>query len=248
MDDTSAGRPAVRLDDLIDTVHHRSPTPDPLDRLGQAVLVADDLGEAADHLVGHFVDQARRTGASWTEIGRAMGVTKQAAQKRFVPRAGEEDLAGGLYARFTPRAQNTVLAAQQAALRLQAAEVTSRHLLLGLLTEPQAIAGEALRRLGGGDLDRIRETAEAGAGPAVEDPPPNPPFSSGARKILDLTRREALRLGHNYIGTEHLLLGILADPGDGAATVLAGFGVEHAATEAFVHEALAAVTAARRPT
>ncbi|MBN9110064.1 MAG: SRPBCC family protein [Pseudonocardia sp.] len=187
-------------------------------------------------------------GTSTHEIGRAMGVTTQ-AQKRFVPRTAEEDLGGGLYTRFTPRAQNTVLAAQQAALRLQAPEVTTEHLVLGLLTEPRPIAGEAFRRLGGGDLDRIREAVEAATGPAVDTPPSNPPFSSGARKALDLTRREALRMGHNYIGTEHLLLGILSDPADPAdpAATLARLGVEHAATETFVHEALAAVIAAREP-
>ncbi|GAY12305.1 Clp protease N-terminal domain-containing protein [Pseudonocardia sp. N23] len=239
-------RPAVRLDDLIDTVLHRSTTPDPLDRLGNAVLVADDLGEVADHLVGHFVDQARRAGASWTEIGRAMGVTKQAAQKRFVPRAREEDFEGGPYARFTPRAQATVLAAHEAALRLQEPEVTTQHLVLGLLTEPESIAGVALARLGS-DLDRVGDAMEGAAGPAVEEPPTNPPFSGSARKALDLTRREALRLGHNYIGTEHLLLGILSDPADPAATALARLGVDHAAVETFVHEALAAVIAARKP-
>lgn len=241
-----APEPAVRLDDLIDTVHHRATTPDPLDRLGQAVLVADDLGEVADHLVGHFVDQARRAGASWTEIGRAMGVTKQAAQKRFVPRAAEEDFEGGLYARFTPRAQATVLAAHEAALRLQEPEVTTQHLVMGLLTEPESIAGVALTRLGG-DLDRVHDAVEAAAGQAVDEPPLNPKFSGSARKALDLTRREALRMGHNYIGTEHLLLGILADPADAAAATLAGLGVDHAGVETIVQEALAAIIAARKP-
>ena len=60
---------------------------DALDQLTDAVLAADHLGEVADHLIGHFVDQARRSGASWTDIGRSMGVSKQAAQKRFVPKA-----------------------------------------------------------------------------------------------------------------------------------------------------------------
>ena len=75
----------VRLDDLIaaiKTVHD-----EPLDQLTDAMLAADALGEVADHLIGHFVDQARRSGASWTQIGKCMGVTKQAAQKRFVPKA-----------------------------------------------------------------------------------------------------------------------------------------------------------------
>ena len=72
----------VRLDDLIEAI--TKVHSDALDQLTDAVLAADHLGEVADHLIGHFVDQARRSGASWTDIGRSMGVTKQAAQKRFV--------------------------------------------------------------------------------------------------------------------------------------------------------------------
>ena len=65
--------PPVRLDELIhalDTAHEA-----PLERLSGAVLVAEHLGEMSDHLIGHFVDRARRSGASWTDIGRSMGVT-----------------------------------------------------------------------------------------------------------------------------------------------------------------------------
>ena len=75
----------VRLDELINAI--KSVHTDALDQLADAVLAAEHLGEVADHLIGHFVDQARRSGASWTDIGKSMGVTKQAAQKRFVPRA-----------------------------------------------------------------------------------------------------------------------------------------------------------------
>ena len=75
----------VRLDDLIDGI--KKAHTDALDQLADAVLVADHLGDVADHLIGHFVDQARRSGASWTEIGRSMGVTKQAAQKRSAAKA-----------------------------------------------------------------------------------------------------------------------------------------------------------------
>src|SRR4051794_38415133 len=103
------GLPA-RLDDLIDHVCNTSPDGDPLDRLATAVVVAGQLDEVADHLVGHFVDQARRSGASWAEIGQALGVSKQAAQKRFVPRAGAEPerATSGAFSRFTSRAR-TVL-------------------------------------------------------------------------------------------------------------------------------------------
>src|SRR5215212_5780373 len=76
----------VRLDDLLEAARSSSGSDEPLDHLARAVLLADGLGELADHLVGHFVDQARRSGASWTDIGRALGVSKQAAQQRFVAR------------------------------------------------------------------------------------------------------------------------------------------------------------------
>src|SRR3982074_1112497 len=88
----------VRLDDLIDVI--KTVHAEPLEQLTDAVLAAESLGEIADHLIGHFVDQARRSGASWTDIGKSMGVSKQAAQKRFVPKvpgeAAERDANAGV--------------------------------------------------------------------------------------------------------------------------------------------------------
>ena len=101
----------IRLDDLIAAI--KKTHEDALEQLSDAVLAAGHLGDVADHLVGHFVDQARRSGASWTEIGRSMNVTKQAAQKRFVPKAASEAAAldpNAGFARFTPRARNVVMA------------------------------------------------------------------------------------------------------------------------------------------
>src|SRR5215210_4448913 len=106
--------PAVRLDDLIDAITKVHPD-NSLDQLSDAVLAADHLGEVADHLIGHFVDQARRSGASWTDIGRRMGVTKQAAQKRFVPKGSGEIGPEEGFSRFTPRARNVVVKAQEEA-------------------------------------------------------------------------------------------------------------------------------------
>ena len=90
----------VRLDDIINYVKSQDRTA--LDHVSAAMRISEHLGELADHLIGHFVDQARKAGASWTEIGQSMGVTKQAAQKRFVPKAAdwsvppdEHRLAGG---------------------------------------------------------------------------------------------------------------------------------------------------------
>src|SRR3954451_12408692 len=135
----------IRLDDLIHAINQAHT--DALEQLSDAVLAADHLGEVADHLIGHFVDQARRSGASWTDIGRSMGVTKQAAQKRFVPREpgspSDLDPSQG-FSRYTPRARNVVIGAQNEARAASNAEITTGHLVLGLLAEPQAIAARVL--------------------------------------------------------------------------------------------------------
>ena len=167
------------------------------------------MGDVADHLVGHFVDQARHSGASWTEIGRSMGVTKQAAQQRSVPKlpAVHLDPEDG-FSRFTPRARNVVAAAHDEARSARSEHVTPAHLVLGLLAEPEAIAGarpHGRRRVG-----RCGRAAAVAAIPRRRPSPPElVPYDPQAAKALQLTFREALRLGHNYIGTEHILLGLL---------------------------------------
>src|SRR3954462_3307554 len=104
----------VRLDDLIGAIAAQHDQP--LDRLSGAVLLADHLADVADSLIGHFVDQARRAGASWADIGRSMGVSKQAAQKRFVGKgdAPAMDPSQG-FSRFDDRSRAAVVAAQEAA-------------------------------------------------------------------------------------------------------------------------------------
>ena len=195
----------VRLDELISTI--KTVHSDVLDQLADAVLAAEHLGEIADHLIGHFVDQARRSGASWTDIGKSMGVTKQAAQKRFVPRAEATAIDPDQgFGRFTPRARNAVVAAQNAAHDAANAEITPEHLLLGVLSDPGALATVLLQRQ---DVDAEALRASVALPPAGTEPPELIPFSGPARKALELTFREALRLGHNYIGTEHLLLALL---------------------------------------
>ncbi|WP_043267408.1 Clp protease N-terminal domain-containing protein [Streptomyces sp. CT34] len=231
----------VRLDDLIEAI--KKAHTDALDQLSDAVIAADHLGDIADHLIGHFVDQARRSGASWTEIGKSMGVTKQAAQKRFVPKAMDPatDLhpAQG-FSRFTPRARKVVVAAQEEARASGNAEIHREHLALGLLSEPEGLAAKAIAAQGVSP-EALREAATAALPPAAENLPALIPFDVPSRKALELTYREALRLGHNYIGTEHLLLALL-ELEDGSG-VLTGLGIDKAATEAYIAKALAAITA-----
>ncbi|GGQ89346.1 Clp protease N-terminal domain-containing protein [Streptomyces asoensis] len=227
---------SVRLDDLIDAikkVHH-----EPLDQLQDAVIAADHLGDVADHLIGHFVDQARRSGASWTDIGRSMGVTRQAAQKRFVPKESADLDASQGFSRYTPRARSVVMAAHSASKAAGNAEGLPAHLVLGLLAEPEALAAKAIADQGV-SLEAVREAATAVLPPAVEDAPELVPYGTDAKKILELTFREALRLGHNYIGTEHILLALLEfENGEG---VLSGLGIDKPGTERYVAKALAVI-------
>jgi Clp amino terminal domain, pathogenicity island component len=227
--------PTVRLDDLIAAIQQAHDQP--LDQLTDAVLAADHLGEVADHLIGHFVDQARRSGASWTDIGRSMGVTKQAAQQRFVPKDQPIDPNEG-FSRFTLRARSAVVAAQEAARSAGNSEITTGHLVLGLLTEPEGLAARALVAQGR-TLDAVRDAVTATLPPAAGDVPALIPFDGGAKKALELTFRAALRLGHNYIGTEHLLLALLEL--ENGAGVLTGLGIDKARTEQIVAAALASI-------
>lgn len=241
-DATPALAAEVRLDDLIAAI--KQVHPDALDQLTDAVLAADHLGEVADHLIGHFVDQARRSGASWTDIGRSMGVTKQAAQKRFVPKdpASPLDLDPSQgFGRFTPRARNVVVTAQNEARATGSPEITTGHLVLGLLADPEAIAARVIVARGV-PLDRVRETVLATIPAAGGEVPALTPFDAGARKVLELTFREALRLGHNYVGTEHILLALMEL--EGGSGPLAGLGLDKPAVEAAVTAALDVVTAA----
>jgi hypothetical protein len=177
----------VRLDDLIDAL--KKTHTDALDQLAGAVVLADHLGEVADHLIGHFVDQARRSGASWTDIGRSMGVTKQAAQKRFV--AKEMDPNEG-FGRFTVEARNVVMMSQNEARTAGNAQIGTVHLVLALIAQ--------------GVLDLPRESVSLP--PAVDAVPDLIPFDADARKALELTFREALRKGDDEIRPEHILLAL----------------------------------------
>lgn len=222
----------VRLDDLIHAI--KKVHSDELEQLQDAVLLGQHLGEISDHLIGHFVDQARRAGASWTEIGQSMGVTKQAAQKRFV--AKETELDPQNFARFTERARNVIVSAQNEARDARNDQITPVHLVLGLLHEPQSLGVLAVQQQGV-SVDQVREAAQAALPPAAAEVPDLIPFDGPSKKVLELTFREALRLGHNYIGTEHLLLALLEfEAGDG---LLSSLGLQQTDVEAWIKKTLA---------
>lgn len=232
----------VRLDELIQAIKKARPAA--LDQLTDAVVVADHLGDLADHLIGHFVDQARRSGASWTEIGNSMGVSKQAAQKRSATKA---DAAATLdpnagFSRFTPRARNVVIASQEEARGAGNAEIRPEHLVLGLLAEPDGLAAKALVAEGLSPA-AVREAVTAALPAPTDQIPDLIPYDAQGKKALELTFREALRLGHNYIGTEHILLALL-ELEDGTG-VLSGLGLTKDGVESQVAAALAGFAAGK---
>ncbi|MCT2589723.1 ATP-dependent Clp protease ATP-binding subunit [Streptomyces sp. N2-109] len=229
----------VRLDDLIEAI--KKVHSDSLDQLSDAVIAADHLGDVADHLIGHFVDQARRSGASWTDIGRSMGVTKQAAQKRFVTKDSGQPLdldPSQGFSRFTVRAKNVMMAAQNEARAAGNDEIHPVHLVLGLLSEPDALAAQAMGTQGV-TPESVREAMGGALPPKADRVPDLIPYAAQARKALELTFREALRLGHNFIGTEHILLALLEHEDATGAGTLAGLGLDKAAAEAHITSVLA---------
>jgi len=246
-------QPPVRLDELI--VYVKSQDGTALDHVSEAVRISEHLGELADNLIGHFVDQARKTGASWTDIGHSMGVTKQAAQKRFVPKASDwgELLSGAFppdpvkFSRFTDRAKRTVIAARQEAIKLGQDRVLPEHVALGLLHEPEGLAARAITALG-----VSAEAARAALGAAL--PPAMPdelvrghvPFDSRAKKVLELALREALALGHNYIGTEHILLGLLEEEDSLGQGTLTGLGIGKERAREWLVAEIERITEAKR--
>ncbi|GAB3000329.1 ATP-dependent Clp protease ATP-binding subunit [Amycolatopsis acidiphila] len=220
----------VRLDDLIESVKSQNPGADALQQLSGAMLLADQVGEVSDHLIGHFVDQARRSGASWAEIGTSMGVSKQAAQKRFVPKEFTAASAEANFSRFTERARNVLVRAERSARGVANDEIDPLHILLGVIGERDGLAAKAIDKLGG-TPEQLGERISAALPPGVDRVPERIPFNGRSRKVVELTVREALRLGHNYVGTEHILLALL-EQGDGPAyEILTDLGVRKDAVD-----------------
>jgi hypothetical protein len=210
------------LQELVEDVERHAPGDEPLHLLMAAAMRSEHLTDLADQLLDHFVQAARTAGCSWAQIGETLGVSKQAAQQRHRRTEGDlddlvawmkrQDIGRRRFDRFTQRARRAVVEAQDAARRLNHDEVGTEHVLLGLLGDDQSIAAQLLA---GWSVTRddVSAAVEAHRGQGEDPPEGHIPFSAGCKKALDLTLREALALGHNYIGTEHILLGLVHDKG-----------------------------------
>jgi ATP-dependent Clp protease ATP-binding subunit ClpA len=130
-----------------------------------------------------------------------------------------------MFERFTDRARRVVVLAQEQARLRNHDYIGTEHLLLGLIAEGQGVAATTLESLGI-SLEAVRAQVEEAIGQGQRTPTGQVPFTPRAKKVLELSLREALQLGHNYIGTEHLLLGLLREGEGVAAQVLVALGAE----------------------
>jgi hypothetical protein len=130
-----------------------------------------------------------------------------------------------MFERFTERARRVLVLAQEEARFLEHNFIGTEHLLLGLVREADGVAAKALGELGIG-LDDVRQRVKETIGPAGSPMTSSPPFTPRAKKVLELSLREALQLQHNYIGTEHILLGLVREGEGVAARVLVSLGAD----------------------
>jgi hypothetical protein len=166
----------VELGELVDRV--RLAWSDPLDRVESAVALAESLSAVADHVVRHFVAEARGEGVSWTQIGDRLGVSKQAVRKRFIP-----DADVGIFTRYDEAARHVIVLARDYARALHHSVIGTEHLLLALRA----------KRVIHGDV-------EPPAG-SDADVPERLPFTEDAKKVLGQALRVA---GGAQVGPAHL--------------------------------------------
>ncbi len=223
----------MTLDDLISQAQSQAYSREPLALLATAARQQQELADVGEQLLDHFVQAARAAGCSWSQIGTALGVSKQAAQQRHSPLrsliskvvGGIGSVAGPMFKRFTAQARQTIVLGQEEARMLRHDHMGTEHVLLGLLAEGEGIAAQALQRAGI-TLDSARAEIEEIIGCGEAAPRGHIPFTPRAKKVLELALREALHLSHSYLGTEHILLGLIREGGGVAARVLTTLGAD----------------------
>jgi hypothetical protein len=223
----------MTLDELVSQTQRQSYSREPLALLAAAARQQQELSELGEQLLDHFVQEARTAGCSWSQIGTALGVSKQAAQQRhaslrsliskFVGGVGA--VTGPMFKRFTAQARRVIVLGQEEARILRHDHMDTEHILLGLLAEGEGIAARTLLQAGV-TLDAARAEIEKIIGCGEVAPRGHIPFTPRAKKVLELALREAIRLGHSYLGTEHILLGLIWEGEGVAARVLTTLGAD----------------------
>ncbi len=222
--------PAPTVAELVATIRSEAESTDALDQLAVAAATVAALAEIGDSVLSHFVDQCRRDGRSWTEISGALGVTKQAAHKRFMPATPQLD-------RFTKRARAALRAAGEEAVSLGHNYVGTEHLLLGLY-QAGGLAADVLAAANVTRANVIEEVVARTPRVAMHSITTTPPYTPRATFALDRAVAESQSLGHDFVGTEHLLLALFDDSEGLAAKILADLGADRERTRARIIERL----------
>lgn len=215
--------PQPTLEALIEQVRSADDASE-LDRLTRALDLSEHLGRLAENLVGFFVDEARRDGLTWTDIGTRLGVSRQAVQKRFIP---TETMRGEFWDRAAPALRETGERAHRAAQVRRKTYLGTEHLLLGLIDQPDDPACLALAQCDAGP-DIVRGAIDGRIGvPRGEPLPDETPMTTLALRCLQHAQRESLRANAPTIDTSHLVLALLT-VGDGLAhDILTNLGVNY---------------------
>jgi hypothetical protein len=210
--------PTPNLNDLVQSVRDEVADGDPVAQLAKAGEYASDLNQLGDRLLDHFVSQCRQAGMSWAELSGALGVSKQAAHKRFTGLAPT-------FQRFTVKARAAVQSATDQARALGHPNIGTGHLLVALFEPADSVAALTLSRLG---LQReaVAEELLRRRPRGQTEPQGATPFTTHAKESLRGALEEAIELGHNYIGTEHLLLGLQRESDYTSAEILGTLGAQ----------------------
>lgn len=225
------------LPTLVGRVQGQASAQAPLDQLHAAAALSADLAARADELTGYFVDAARRAGCSWTEIGAVLGVSKQAAQQRFVPVDIAEFGCDEIERPMTDRLRRAIRHAHKEAKRLGVDYVDTEHLLLGMLYDRRALAGRMLTEVGA-DPDELVHSVHTQFTPGTAAGSSQGTLTQASVRALDLSLRESRAFGHNYLGTEHVLLGLAALSEGLAHNILTEHGADHESLRRTAHQLL----------
>ncbi len=200
----------ISLADLIARLDEELSDSNDLARISEAQLRAKTLSDLGDQLVGHYVGEARHAGASWSEIGDAIGVSKQAAQQRH---------AAAPFERFTDLNRHSIVLAQEAARAHKHDFIGTEHILLGLLGEPRGLAYELLMAKTESE-QRIRDAFEEAMPPAGKKAPRGHiAFVPESQEAIEQALAASDDLGHDWVGTEHTLLGLIRTKSPAAQTL-----------------------------
>ena len=219
--------PGPDLQQLIDIIKADAGTDDELEQLATAATTISELTGTSDAALGFFVDRARGARKSWVEISAVLGVSKQAAHKRFA----DSWTTKPAFNRYTQRAMAVVKAAADVAGADNHDYIGTEHLLLAFFTQPESLATKALLQHGLTEEGVRAAVHEVNPAEEPTDPPKTldaarPPFTRRTAHVLQGAVGEALTLGHNYVGTEHLLLAFYRDQGGLATKILLAQGFD----------------------